>query len=89
MMTNLHTCSYFCDRPACIKAQRDELRERLIVEDRGPWRVLNGGKLLISEDFTRDVQLELSGDFSSPEQRLLYALTLARKLNSDDQKMKH
>lgn len=24
-----HTCSYFCDKPECIKAQRDELRDRL------------------------------------------------------------
>ena len=27
-MADIHTCSYECDRPACIKAQRDELRER-------------------------------------------------------------
>ncbi len=26
-MTDVHSCSYYCDRPACIKAQRDELRE--------------------------------------------------------------
>lgn len=26
-----HSCSYYCDRPECIKAQRDELR------DRGKW----------------------------------------------------
>lgn len=25
----LHSCSYYCDRPACIKAQRDEMRDRL------------------------------------------------------------
>jgi len=24
-----HTCSYYCDRPECIKAQRDELREAI------------------------------------------------------------
>ena len=24
-----HTCSYYCERPDCIRAQRDELRERL------------------------------------------------------------
>ena len=28
-MTNeLHTCSYYCHRPECIKAQRDELRAK-------------------------------------------------------------
>jgi hypothetical protein len=26
---NIHSCSYYCDRPACIKAQRDELRDKL------------------------------------------------------------
>lgn len=25
MTTDMHTCSYRCERPACIKAQRDEL----------------------------------------------------------------
>jgi len=25
----VHTCSYYCDRPECLKAQRDELRDRL------------------------------------------------------------
>ena len=40
-MTNdgVHSCNYYCDRPACIERQRDELRERLIVtqnsEERG------------------------------------------------------
>ena len=28
-MTEVHSCSYYCDRPECIKAQRDELRDRL------------------------------------------------------------
>jgi hypothetical protein len=27
-MSDIHSCSYHCDRPECIKAQRDELRER-------------------------------------------------------------
>jgi len=26
MTEHIHTCNYFCDRPSCIKAQRDELR---------------------------------------------------------------
>lgn len=28
-MTEVHSCSYYCDRPECIKAQRDELRNQL------------------------------------------------------------
>lgn len=27
-MSDVHTCSYYCDRQACIKAQRDDLRDR-------------------------------------------------------------
>ena len=30
-MSDIHTCSYYCDRPACIKAQRDGLRDRFQV----------------------------------------------------------
>jgi len=26
---SIHTCSYYCDRPECVKAQRDELRQKL------------------------------------------------------------
>lgn len=28
----IHTCSYSCERPGCIRAQRDELAARLIAE---------------------------------------------------------
>lgn len=27
MTAQLHTCSYHCDRPECVRAQRDQLRE--------------------------------------------------------------
>lgn len=27
--TGVHTCSYYCERPECIKRQRDELRDRM------------------------------------------------------------
>ena len=29
MIDDIHSCSYYCDRPECIKRQRDELRERI------------------------------------------------------------
>jgi hypothetical protein len=35
-MTEIHSCSYYCDRPECIKAQRDELRERLAQPEQEP-----------------------------------------------------
>ena len=27
-MSDIHSCSYYCDRPECTKAQRDELRAK-------------------------------------------------------------
>ena len=27
---DIHSCSYYCDRPDCIKAQRDELRDKVL-----------------------------------------------------------
>lgn len=30
-MSDIHSCSYYCERPACIKAQRDELRDKFRV----------------------------------------------------------
>ena len=29
MTDTIHSCSYYCHIPACIKAQRDELRDKL------------------------------------------------------------
>jgi hypothetical protein len=26
---DIHSCGYYCDRPACVKAQRDKLRDKL------------------------------------------------------------
>ena len=30
-MTDIHSCSYFCERPECVLAQRNFLRDRLTV----------------------------------------------------------
>jgi len=30
--TDIHSCGYYCDRPLCIKAQRDELRNKLFSD---------------------------------------------------------
>ena len=27
MTTDIHNCSLYCDRPGCIKAQRDQMRD--------------------------------------------------------------
>jgi hypothetical protein len=31
---DIHSCSYYCDRPACIERQRNELRDKLFEEIR-------------------------------------------------------
>jgi hypothetical protein len=38
----IHSCSYYCDNPACIKAQRDELRTRLLHR---AWQGLTDGEI--------------------------------------------
>ena len=30
----IHSCSYHCNKPECIKAQRDELREKVAAQER-------------------------------------------------------
>jgi hypothetical protein len=29
-MIDIHSCSYFCDRPECVRRQRDEMRDRMV-----------------------------------------------------------
>ena len=44
-MTDIHSCSYYCDRPKCIKAQRDELRDKLAQPEQEPleyWNAVEG-----------------------------------------------
>lgn len=31
MTDDIHSCGYYCERPACVRAQRDELRDRFVV----------------------------------------------------------
>jgi hypothetical protein len=35
-MTDIHSCSYYCDRPECIKTQRDELRDKMAQPEQEP-----------------------------------------------------
>jgi len=36
---SIHSCSYYCNRPDCIKAQRDELVKRLETDENGRERL--------------------------------------------------
>jgi hypothetical protein len=52
---SIHTCSYYCERPECIKRQRDEMRDAQTADARQEpdcWAILtpNGSKLVSPEE---------------------------------------
>jgi hypothetical protein len=40
--TDIHSCGYYCERPLCIKAQRDELRNKMFSDQ--AIKTYSGGK---------------------------------------------
>ena len=57
-MTEVHSCSYYCDRPECIKAQRDELRDRL-AQPRKPMTVIYSPGELAARGLTHEDVVKL------------------------------
>lgn len=57
-MTEVHSCSYYCDRPECIKAQRDELRDRL-AQPRKPTAVIYSPGQLAERGLTHEDVVKL------------------------------
>lgn len=53
-MADDHTCSYYCERPACVRAQRDELRQLWIGQVFTELRKYGTGGF--SEDTERFIQ---------------------------------
>lgn len=56
-----------------------------VAKEDGIWSVdmwPSGRLVLQSSDFTHDVCLEISGDFATTEDRIVYAEEIARRLNS-------
>jgi hypothetical protein len=51
--------------------------------DKGPWVVINANA--VSNDFTHDVVLRITGDFADYDEKLKYANWLVNRLNSYDQ----
>jgi hypothetical protein len=39
---DIHSCGYYCERPACVKAQRNELRDKLFSDQ--AVKTYSGGK---------------------------------------------
>ena len=35
-MTDIHSCSYYCTRPACVLSQRNEFRDKLFKQQAEP-----------------------------------------------------
>jgi len=62
----MHTCSYYCERPKCIKAQRDELRQKLEQTEKREWVGLTdeeiwaeGADNVLDVYFARDIEAKL------------------------------
>lgn len=52
----MHTCNYYCDRPECLKAQRDELRDKwetIVAALQAPYQhpiTINDIRSMMTED---------------------------------------
>ena len=68
-MTDIHSCGYYCDKTLCIKAQRDELRDKLFAKE---WQGLTDEEMMQSyvalksvagfyslEKYARDIEAKL------------------------------
>ena len=55
----------------------------LEISEKGPWKAVtwNGKIALMSDDFTHDVVLYITGDFYDDAQKLRYADLLADRMN--------
>jgi len=49
-MSDPHSCSYYCTRPDCIRAQRDELRDIFLSKLTGQFEVLENNVIQWSMD---------------------------------------
>jgi hypothetical protein len=52
---DIHSCGYYCDRPFCIKAQRDELRDKLFSDQ--AVKTYSGGK----PNYTQPIEPTIDG----------------------------
>ena len=64
---SIHTCSYYCDRPECVRAQRDELRQKLEqAEEQKPslWFAIGGdGRVKYTTDSDRALKWKQAGSY--------------------------
>ncbi len=72
-MNDVHTCSYYCDRPACIKAQRDELRDKFQVAQAQAEIDAKAQRIAKAQALQHDGQGEVPFDFAQPVLEPYYA----------------
>jgi hypothetical protein len=96
---NIHTCSYYCERHECIKAQRDELRQKLeqaedavaaereacakLVEADGLARGADG--YMLTKAATR---IRARGEFSKPLDNAVHAIDISQERVDETAKRK-
>jgi hypothetical protein len=62
--TDIHSCGYYCERHACIKTQRDELRNKLFSDQ--AVKTYSGGKPTYTQPIEHefiDTTAKWGGDF--------------------------
>lgn len=64
------------------KQKLAEVEREEPVADKGPWSVSEDGKFIQSDDFTHDVRLYVTGDFSGAEQHKKYSQHVSAILNA-------
>jgi hypothetical protein len=72
-MKDIHSCSYFCDRPECVKAQRDELRDKLAaLEERLEIAETNNLNDTIAFNMLRKEHADLEKWFADANKKIYY-----------------
>jgi len=67
-MDDIHSCGYYCTKPECIKAQRNELRDKLLNRNAPMFESLQNG--VIDWASERDIY-----KYSNPRAQLLKAIS--------------
>ena len=85
-MTEIHSCSYYCTRPACVLAQRDELRDLLdLIDRRKPSELQRyGGHSQQAEPVVEPLTLGVSNRLNAEAMALSAAIANLEKLSLDD-----
>ena len=73
-MTDIHSCSYFCERPDCVLAQRDEMRDKLMKHVKQP---AEEGDSLLMDMYNHVVEQSCDPEMGGALERLRFICALA------------